>query len=334
MDQGERYRPERYRGGWAAAIGRGNSKRRLATGASDRQGAEAFCRKLNAQLEFERRGRGPITIDRIMALYIEDRRQQGTINVRRIEEVRRALKPLWGSYHPDDLDKPTVRDFIARRRRRGLSDATTRQELAYLQAALNHAKECQLIGDAPKLEKPPAPRPREHYLTREEVRRLLDHAEAFHVKLFIALAISTAARPKHLLDLRWSQVDMARRVVNLDRPDVDRTRKGRARVPLNDLAMEYLATARDMAETDHVIEANGRAIASVRNGLAAAARRAKVEATPYVLRHSAGVWMAQAGVPLEQIAEYLGHDDLNTTRRHYARFHPDHLKSASRALEV
>lgn len=160
MDQGGRYRPERYRGGWAAVIGRGNSKRRLSTGASNREGAEAFCRKLNTQLEFERRGRGPITIDRIMALYIDDRRQQGTVNVRRIEEVRRALKPVWGTYHPDDLDKAAVRSFIDRRRRHGLSDATTRQELAYLQAALNHAKECTLIEDAPKLEKPPAPRPR------------------------------------------------------------------------------------------------------------------------------------------------------------------------------
>lgn len=269
-----------------------------------------------------------------MSLYIEDREAQGTVNIARIREVRKALRPIWGTYHPDDLDTRTQRDYIARRRRRGLSDATTRQELAYLQAALNLAEQSNLITKAPKLEKPPAPRPREAWLTRDEVRRLLDCAEAFHVQLFIALAISTAARPKHLLDLRWSQVDMARRVVNLDRPDLDRTRKGRARVPLNDLAVEHLNTVLGMAETDHVIEWHGKPLRSIKRGIEAAARRAGVKATPYVLRHSAGVWMAQAGVPLAEIAEYMGHNDLNTTRKHYARFGADHLKSAARALEV
>ena len=157
----EQYRPGKYRGGWAAVIGRGNNKRRIQIGAGSKQDAEAFCRRLNAKLEFERRGRGPITIDRILDLYINDRRAQGTVNVARIEEVRRSIKPLWGTYHPDDLDTKTQREYITRRRRRGLSDATTRQELAYLQAALNLAERSKLIDKAPRLEKPPAPRPRD-----------------------------------------------------------------------------------------------------------------------------------------------------------------------------
>lgn len=330
----EQYRPGKYRGGWAAVIGRGNDKRRIQIGAVSKPDAEAFCRRLNARLAAEKRGRGPITIDRILEIYIDDRIEQRTVNVQRIREVKRSIKPLWGTYHPDDLDTKTQRTYIARRRRRGLSDATIRQELAYLQAALNLAVESKLIETAPKLEKPPAPRPREAWLDRSDVKKLLACAEAFHVQLFIALAISTAARPKHLLELLWSQVDMARRVVNLDRPDVDRTRKGRARVPLNDLAMDYLGTALATAETDHVIEWNGRPMKSIKRGVAAAAKRSGVNATPYVLRHSAGVWMAQAGVPLAEIAEYLGHENLDTTRKHYARFHPDHLKGASRALEV
>lgn len=56
--------------------------------------------------------------------------------------------------------------------------------------------------------------------------------------------------------------------------------------------------------------------------------------SPYVLRHSAGVWMAQAGVDLAEIAEYMGHESLETTRKHYARFHPDHLRAAGKALEI
>lgn len=92
----EQYRPGKYRGGWAAVIGRGNTKRRIQIGAVSKPDAEAFCRRLNAKLAAERRGRGPITIDRILDIYIADRTAQGTVNVQRIKEVRKAIKPLYG----------------------------------------------------------------------------------------------------------------------------------------------------------------------------------------------------------------------------------------------
>ena len=156
-----------------------------------------------------------------------------------------------------------------------------------------------------------------------------------HAKLTIVLLIATAARPKHLLELTWNRVDLRRRVIELDNPGVDRTRKGRARVPINDMAYEHLKIAESVAETDHVIEFDGKPIRSVKTAILAAARRAKLKGvTPYVLRHTAGVWMAQAGVPIEEIAEYMGHTSIETTRKHYARFHPDHLRKASSALEL
>ena len=35
----------------------------------------------------------------------------------------------------------------------------------------------------------------------------------------------------------------------------------------------------------------------------------------YIFRHSAAVRMVEAGVSMEMIAQYLGHDDVETTRR-------------------
>jgi site-specific recombinase XerD len=35
----------------------------------------------------------------------------------------------------------------------------------------------------------------------------------------------------------------------------------------------------------------------------------------YIFRHSAAVRMVEAGVPMEMIAQYLSHDDVETTRR-------------------
>jgi hypothetical protein len=38
--------------------------------------------------------------------------------------------------------------------------------------------------------------------------------------------------------------------------------------------------------------------------------------------------MAEDEVPMQQIAQYLGHNDSRTTERVYARFSPDYLPKA------
>jgi integrase len=66
----------------------------------------------------------------------------------------------------------------------------------------------------------------------------------------------------------------------------------------------------------------------------AAANDAGLEGvTPHILRHTAAVWMAAAGVSMARIAQYLGHDNSRTTEAIYARFAPEHLVDASKALE-
>jgi hypothetical protein len=44
--------------------------------------------------------------------------------------------------------------------------------------------------------------------------------------------------------------------------------------------------------------------------------------------------MAEAGVPLTEIAQFLGHSTPTITYRVYSRYSPDHLRGAARALEM
>lgn len=58
--------------------------------------------------------------------------------------------------------------------------------------------------------------------------------------------------------------------------------------------------------------------------------RAAIEAgiaccTPHVLRHTAAVWMAEAGVPMPEIARHLGHTDRRATGRLCGTFGPNRL---------
>ncbi|WP_374389305.1 tyrosine-type recombinase/integrase, partial [Sandaracinobacter sp.] len=89
----------------------------------------------------------------------------------------------------------------------------------------------------------------------------------------------------------------------------------------------------DARTTDHVIEHGGGPVASVKKAFELASERVGFKVTPYTLRHSAAVWMAEAGVPMEEIAAYMGHSDARTTFRNYARFSPDYLRKAASALD-
>jgi integrase len=71
-----------------------------------------------------------------------------------------------------------------------------------------------------------------------------------------------------------------------------------------------------------VIERGAKKVANIKKAFQAASERSGVHATPYTLRHTAAVWMAEAGMPMSQIAQFMGHDDSATTEKHYARFSP------------
>lgn len=106
-------------------------------------------------------------------------------------------------------------------------------------------------------------------------------------------------------------------------------------MPINDSLLEALETAKKGALSPYVIEYGGMPVKSIKRGVKAAAANAKVEhASPHVFRHSAGVWKAEAGVSMKEIADFLGHGDSRVTERVYARYSPDRLRNAASALEV
>lgn len=252
----------------------------------------------------------------------------------------RVLKPFMGHFRPDQITDSLCEQYAAHRRatkaRNGkgnIQDGSIWTELGHLRSALVWAAKAQLIKSAPEVKRPSKPMPKERYLTRQECERLINAATETHVRLAILLMLSTAARVGAVLDLTWDRVNFDRGFINLRRAD-SITRKGRAVVPINDGLMAALTVARKAALTDHVIEWAGAPIKSIKTGFNAAVKAAGLtDVSPHVLRHTAAVHLAEAGVPMAEIANYLGHEDSRVTERVYARFSPSHLRSASNVLD-
>ncbi|WP_420594250.1 tyrosine-type recombinase/integrase [Deinococcus sp.] len=73
-----------------------------------------------------------------------------------------------------------------------------------------------------------------------------------------------------------------------------------------------------------------RTVQAMMQRVGARAGLLKARRTPHKLRHSFATALVNAGRPLEEVQEALGHTDSNVTRR-YARLHRSRLKAADAA---
>lgn len=317
----------RLRGGWCVYWTEGGRRRRYRLAARSPAEAEAEA------VAVYRRHAARDAQDTVAALWRAYRAERaGRRIAANMEWSGRAVLPFFGAWRPDDITTARCRDYAAQRRAQGRQDGTIWTELGHLRTVLLWATRERLIPRAPHIERPTPPAPRDRYLTRAEIAALLDAEAAPHVRLAVVLMLALAARVTAVLELTWDRVDLQRRRVDLRTTDTG-PRKGRAVLPLNDMAMAAMTVAREAALSDHVIEWAGGPVRSIKKGVAGMAARAGLaDVTPHVLRHTAAVHMAEAGVSMDVIAQYLGHSDSRITARVYARFSPSYLAQPAEVL--
>jgi integrase len=323
------YRFQRLHGEFCLVYSDGDGKRhRHRLGTADAREAERLAPAVYAELT---RPQGS-TVDALWRGYTADKAGRPiTAN------MAHTWKPLKDRFGPMEATAITVADcraHVADRRKRGIKDWTIYTELGRLRMVLRWAEKHRLIDKAPHIERPSQPPPKEHHLTREQARKLIEAAQYPHIRLYILALLSTGARTSALLELTWDRCDFARELIDLRNPAIARRHKGRAIVPMTRTLKAALLEARQGTISDHVIEWAGKPVQKPRRALARAGKVAGIgHVHPHLLRHSAAAHMAEDGVPLEEISQFLGHSDINVTRKIYARFSPDYLRKAAASLE-
>jgi integrase len=305
-----------YRGVWCAVrIENGQTKRhslRTENRAQAERNFQEYLRQYNTK---------PGSIGEILDAWEKEK-----TNLKSLEDAKRKLRPVRRFFEnllPDHITREICREYAGKR---NVSNTTIRNELALLRAAVNWFDP----NNKSVFDFPPADPPKDHYLTLEEYIKLLDSCKAWHVKLFIIMALHTGARSNAILDLTWDRVDFERKLINLAKGR--QTNKRRALVPINDILLGYLKVAKKWRTTDYVIEYGGKRIVSIRKSFGETAKRAGIEASPHILRHTAAMVMAESGVDMQEISQFLGHTGRSTTERVYARFSPTFLQRAASSL--
>jgi len=210
---------------------------------------------------------------------------------------------------------------------RAVSDGTVRRVIGVLKSVLNAAVEWEWLERAPVTKRAQIVSKRIRWLTPAEAERLLAELPA-HLADMARFSLETGLRRSNVTGLRWSQVDLARRVAWIH-PDQAKARKA-ITVPLSDTAIAVLrrqrANPRAPECADSVFTYRGRPVYQTATAAwAKALQRAGLsDFRWHDLRHTWASWHVQRGTPLQVLKELGGWETMEMVQR-YAHLSADHL---------
>ena len=199
------------------------------------------------------------------------------------------------------------------------------------------------LEKAPVIKVPSVRNERVRWLEHEEAKRLTDQCPE-PLKSVVKFALATGLRRSNIINIKWQQFDMQRRVAWVNSED---SKSNRAiGVALNDTACKVL---RDQIGNHHKwvfvhlksgYRPDGTATPSVRKmrvddqrAWTAACRWAGIEDFRFHdLRHTWASWLIQSGVPLSVLQEMGGWESIEMVRR-YAHLAPNHLTEHAKQID-
>lgn len=257
----------------------------------------------------------------------------------RPEESKRRLARIaafFGGFRLGEVNGALCRAYA----KQSSTDPMARRDLEELRAAINHHRREGLHDRLISVLLPERRPPRERWLDRHEVARLLWTAwrrpKCRQAAKFILVALYTGRRAavvcsatfrkqtgRSFIDIvngMWSPPEGAKK-----------TKKRNPPIPLPGRLLVHLRAWHRNGQR-YVIEWGGHATKRIDptiKEIAAAAGLGHV--TPHVLRHTAATWLMHAGVDMLEAGRYLGMT-TRTLENTYAHHRPDHLINARDAF--
>lgn len=252
-------------------------------------------------------------------------------NKRSWEKDLTRLKPLKRFFGGKYLHKitPLMVEQYKSSRIKEVSPATVNRELACIKNMFTKALEwgkCDTNPAKPiKLFKEDNHRLR--YLDKNEMTRLLSNSEGY-LKAILIIALNTGMRKGEILNLKWHDVDFARKFIYLLR-----TKNGdRRELPMNSIVESTLKNYPKHSSSDYIFcKSDGTPLGRIDRSFHTALRKSNITSFRFHdLRHTFASHLAMNGVDLNTIRELMGHKKFEMTLR-YA-----HLSSAHkrRAVDV
>jgi len=234
------------------------------------------------------------------------------------------------------------------------NDGGARRDLEVLRAAVNYYHGEYTLDMVPKITLPEKGTPRQRWLTRQEVAKLIRAArrekQCQHIVRLILIGLYTGTRLSAILGLQWipnvtgGHVDLDRGVI-YRKAEGERVAHNKRKTPVKipPRLLRFLAywkaadTATDEAGYEvylrYVVNYKGDKIVKPHKAFRSVRAAAGMtdDVTPHVLRHTRATWLAQAGIDAHEAAASLGLT-VEEFERTYAHASPDFQRSAANAF--
>ncbi len=255
-----------------------------------------------------------VTFDELAEDFLNDYRVNGKRSLDKAERNVRRLLKYFGGMRASQITTEAIMAYIVRRQSAPTvpANATVNRELAALRRMLNLAAK----ATPPKLYKVPhVPLLREDNVRQGFVEYedylAVKAAAPDYLRPIITMAFYTGCRRGEILSLKWSQVDLNRRLIRLN-PGETKNREGRV-VYMGSELYEALAeqkTQRDWSwpDCESVFTRSGEPIKSFKKAWRSACKRVGLEDLLFHdLRRSAVRNLVRSGVPERVAMQISGH---------------------------
>lgn len=250
------------------------------------------------------------------------------------DHVHAAIEELANQHSRYYAGKDADDRPIYRAKKKPLTPATLNRYQTALAAVITWAIKKRIapkgyVHPVRSVERRPEDNERTRFLSDDECRRLLDACKASswpRLYVLVLMALTTGARKGELTGLTWADVDLERAEAH-----VGRTKNGDPRVlPLVPAVIEELQKFK--AGASSLVFRSPRSperVFAFEPRFHEALRAARIKgATFHTLRHSAASTLARNGATLLEIADILGHRQLQMTKRY------SHLATSHKAALV
>lgn len=254
--------------------------------------------------------------------------------------LRVHLVPMLGHKRLDTISNEDVQRL--KRRMDTKAAKTVNNALAVLSVLLKKAVEWGVIERMPcTIRLLRAPTTAATFHDFDQYERLVDVARVLdqETRLIVLLGGEAGLRCGEMIALEWSDVDLAKRQLCVQRSDwngqVTVPKGGRLRyVPLTVRLAAALREHRHLRNSRVLCQANGAPLTrqQVQYRIKRAARRANVRDGVHLLRHTFCSHLAMRGAPARAVQELAGHSELGMTQR-YMHLSPAALDAAIQLLD-
>ena len=201
------------------------------------------------------------------------------------------------------------------------SPVTVNIELRSLRTIFNYALRWKLIESNPftRVQLVRVPELPPVHFTRQEFQTVLGAIDQDWLKEMVTFTLLTGMRRGEVANLKWSDVDLTRKLAHVHSTPTFRSKWGKQRmIPLNEWIVQRLLERFSKNGSEYVFTLEGTKVSEsylshkFTDYVRAAGLKKKLHF--HSLRHTFATWLVQDGVSIYEIQKLLGHSSIEMTQ--------------------